>query len=67
MEPQHPVQAEYLSDRSAPIIPVPDATVANTIEPLASLISIEYRRVFRMCEVKNEDRSGVQQTRVFRE
>jgi hypothetical protein len=49
----HPVEPQYLSDRSAPITSVQTATAASTIEPSASLILSEYRRVFRMCEVKD--------------
>jgi hypothetical protein len=35
--------------------PSHSASVANTIEPLASFTWIEYRRIFRICELKNED------------
>jgi hypothetical protein len=40
--------------------PSQTAAVANTIEPLVSLILIEYRWDFRMCEVKDWGQFGVQ-------
>ena len=43
------------------------AAVASTTEPLASLIVIEYRRSFRMCEVKDKGQLESSKARVFRE
>ena len=59
-----PSKRSILATAARRLCPSQSAAVANTIEPLASLISIQYRRVFRMCEVKVKAGSESKQTRV---